>query len=258
MQQKPFAPSLICLLPLLFGSLWALSDSSTPAVHLSRTALAEAANDEEALPSEDAAAVATSHLVHRHDLFHLHERDSNHTWVNATGLGSMLRNCSYVHHDVFCDCDLLLRRFACYNVQSVEDVRRAFDHLLNVTRLIYWNQLEVHCVEPYASDEPVDSKSATASPERSFHISHELFTEGPRFEAVVFVGDCSKPKHYDNLITVDRDVQRIVMLRNMLRMATSCSLLQPKFERLTELVLQDGLLAGDMISATFSTRCLGR
>lgn len=85
-----------------------------------------------------------------------------------------------------------------------------------------------------------------------------MFTEGaPRFESVLFVGDCSKPKHYDNLVAVDREVAKLTMLKNHLRMATSCSLLQPKFERLTELTIVDCVVAGDMISSTFSTRCLG-
>src|SRR5690625_5242875 len=86
-----------------------------------------AANDEEALPSEDAAAA--SHLVDRHLHSHLHP-----SAANLTAGSSLLRNCSYVYNEVFCDCDLVLRRFACYNIQSVDDIRRAFDHLLNATR----------------------------------------------------------------------------------------------------------------------------
>ncbi len=164
-------------------------------------------------------------------------------------------NCSYRHNDVFCDCDPEGRRFSCYSVASVEDVRRAFDHLLNSTRLVYWAILEVHCSDPLSSDEPIDKNTPIA---KSFHISYEMFTEGaPRFESVLFVGDCSKPKHYDNLVAVDREVAKLTMLKNHLRMATSCSLLQPKFERLTELTIVDCVVAGDMISSTFSTRCLG-
>lgn len=211
-----------------------------------------AANDEEALPSEDAAVA--SHLINGHTLFQM---ESNNTTAAFYPQSSLQQNCSYVYNDVFCDCDLLVRRFACYNVQSVNDIRIAFDHLLNVTRLIYWSQLEVHCIEPFVSDEPADGKQLEPV-NQSFHISYEIFTEGPRFESVIFIGDCSKPKHYDNLIAVDRDVHKIVMMRNLLRMATSCSLLQPKFEQMHELILKDCLLAGDMISSTFSTRCLGK
>ena len=180
------------------------------------------------------------------------------------------RNCSYNpknqnnnDNDVFCDCDLLNRRYSCYNIQSVEHIRGAYEHLLNTTRLVYWSSLEVHCIEPIPltkttmiNDEG-EEKGQSIVPQ-SFHITHEMFSsEGPRFESILFVGDCSKPKHYDNLITVDREVQKIIMIKNMLRMATSCSLLQPKFERLTELILNDCVVAGDMISSTFSTRCLG-
>ncbi|OTF73949.1 Leucine rich repeat containing protein [Euroglyphus maynei] len=214
------------------------------------------ANDEEALVAEDSAAVAAvSHLIDRH-VFHYQEWSSN---LNYTKL---LKNCSYIDNDLFCDCDLLSRTFICYNVQSVDQIRRSFDHLLNATRSIYWNRLEIHCVEPYSNDDPSTgdsstTKQSTIPPNKSFHISYELFTDGPRFESILFVGDCSKPRHYDNLIAVDRDVQQIIMHRNMLRMSTSCSLFQPKFERLNELILKDCLVAGDMISSTFSTRCLG-
>ncbi|KAH9419794.1 Leucine Rich Repeat [Dermatophagoides pteronyssinus] len=218
------------------------------------------ANDEEALAAEDAAAAvaAVSHLIDRH-VFHYQEWSSN---LNYTKL---LKNCSYVDNDLFCDCDLLSRTFICYNVQSVDQIRRAFDHLLNSTRSIYWNRLEIHCIEPYSNDDPTatssdnsgTTKQSTIPPNKSFHISYELFTDGPRFDSILFVGDCSKPRHYDNLIAVDRDVQQIIMHRNMLRMSTSCSLFQPKFERLNELILKDCLVAGDMISSTFSTRCLG-
>lgn len=216
--------------------------------------LTEAANDEEALPAEDAAV---SHLIDRH-LFHFSDWSASNGNYSDNMDRLLLKNCSYVYNDTFCDCDPISRRFACYNIQTVDDIRQAFDHLLNVTRLIYWNVLEIHCIEPFSNDEPTDSKQSTMPPNRSFHISYEMFTEGPRFESILFVGDCSKPKHYDNLITVDRDVQRIAMHRNMLRMSTSCSLLQPKFERLDELILKNCLVAGDMISSTFSTRCLGK
>lgn len=243
-----------------------------------KTSMNDFLNDEEAFPSEHVPP--SSHLLffqsdlhnpnpeqHRppprlnatdfdmgnnvtEDVYH------NNTTVDDNYEPSfLLRNCSYVHNDVFCDCDLLTRRFLCYNIQSVADIREAFNYLLNVTHLIYWQQLEVHCIEPYASDEPAEVGSNFG---KSFHISYEMFTDGPRFETIIFLGDCSKPKHYDNLIAVDRDVQSIIMVKNMLRMATSCSLLQPKFERLNQLVLRDCLVAGDMISSTFSTRCLGK
>ena len=221
------------------------------------------ANDEEALVAEDAAAVAAvSHLIDRH-VFHYQE------WSSDLNYTKLLKNCSFVDNDLFCDCDLLSRTFICYNVQSVDQIRRAFDHLLNATRSIYWNRLEIHCIEPYSNDDPTTAtgsdnssgggttKQSTIPPNKSFHISYELFTDGPRFDSILFVGDCSKPRHYDNLIAVDRDVQQIIMHRNMLRISTSCSLFQPKFERLTELILKDCLVAGDMISSTFSTRCLG-
>ena len=265
------------LTPIILLTIWLLSSTQYGAIcHPSTTGISEiprsnasqdetTANDEEASPSEDSAAAA-SHFIDRH-LFHLFSNDppspksiNLSVELNNSSLvylqSPLQRNCSYVFNDVFCDCDLLVRRFSCYNIQSVNDIRSAFDHLLNATRLIYWTQLEVHCIEPYVNDEPSDSKQDTQL-NQSFHISHEMFTGGPRFESVVLVGDCSKPKHYDNLIAIDRDVQQIVMLKNMLRMATSCSLLQPKFEQLRELVLRDCLMAGDMISSTFSTRCLG-
>lgn len=233
-----------------------------------RTEYSEAANDEEALPPED-----SSHSF----MFPLDsypgESAGASSWndskifpstfpldESSSMSGSLGKNCSYINADVFCSCNLLARRYSCYNIQSVADIRLAFEHLLNTTRLIYWFQLEIHCIEPYSSDQPtIDSKQLfTAAPNRSFHISYEMFNEGPKFESIIFDGDCSKPKHYDNLIMVDRDVQRLVMVRNMLRMATSCSLLQPKFERLQELTLKDCVVAGDMISSTFSTRCLGK
>ncbi|KPM02559.1 Leucine rich repeat containing protein 5 [Sarcoptes scabiei] len=230
-----------------------------------------ASNDEEALPSEDSSI---AQLIDRR-LFSFPEQWSNSSWLQASpnhnnGSESIdfetVYNCSYVQDDVFCDCDLHARKLICYNIQTVDDIRQAFDHVLARTRRIYWNRLEIHCIEPFVKDdeqsssqEQSSSKStSTVPPNNSFHISSVIFTEGPRFESVVFVGDCSKPRHYDNLIAVDRDVQQIVIHRNMLRISTSCSLLQPKFERLQELILKDCLVAGDMISSTFSTRCLGQ
>lgn len=220
------------------------------------------ANDEEVNMSElDGHNTSPVHIVDRQSWLMFPSHQPSLPPNVSANLSSNLnhdlqfqQNCSYSFDEVFCDCDPIIRRFSCYNIQNVEDVRRAFSHLLNATRMVYWSQLEVHCVEPLANDEPADKN---VTPQKSFHVSYEMFTEGPKFESILFVGDCSKPKHYDNLITVDREVQKIIMIKNMLRMATSCSLLQPKFERLTELIIKDCIVAGDMISSTFSTRCLG-
>ncbi|KAJ6218288.1 hypothetical protein RDWZM_009445 [Blomia tropicalis] len=207
------------------------------------------ANDEEVNMSElDGHNTSPVHIVDRQSWLMFPSHQPSLPPNVSANLSSNLnhdlqfqQNCSYSFDEVFCDCDPIIRRFSCYNIQNVEDVRRAFSHLLNATRMVYWSQLEVHCVEPLANDEPADKN---VTPQKSFHVSYEMFTEGPKFESILFVGDCSKPKHYDNLITVDREVQKIIMIKNMLRMATSCSLLQPKFERLTELIIKDCIVAG--------------
>ena len=155
------------------------------------------------------------------------------------------KNCSYVYEEVFCDCNYSEQEFRCYNVEASEDLVFAFNHLLNVTKRYYWTLLEVNCINPY------DTVTKT------YHISADVFTNGPKFEKIVFIGDCSKPKHYDNLLSVDRDRETIVMMHNSVRMATSCSLFQTKLERLQELIITDSLMTGDMISSTFSTKCLG-
>ena len=155
------------------------------------------------------------------------------------------RNCSYVYEEVFCECNYNREEFKCYNVEASEDMIFAFNHLLNVTKKYYWTLLEVNCINPY------DSVTKT------FHISADIFTNGPKFEKTIFIGDCSKAKHYDNLLATDRDIERVVMTKNTLRMATSCNFFQTKLERLQELTISDSLMAGDMISGTFSTKCLG-
>jgi len=176
--------------------------------------------------------------------FNVSRQSSNDEEINVLNLNSS-KNCSFVDEEVFCDCNENDGEFKCYNIESAEDLIFAFNYLLNTTKKYYWSLLEVNCIEPFVTSL------------KSFHITSNIFTNGPKFEQIIFIGDCSKPKHYDNLIAIDKDVEKIVMTRNTLRMATSCSLFQTKLEKLLELVISDSLVAGDMISATFSTRCLG-
>lgn len=155
-------------------------------------------------------------------------------------------NCSYSFEEVFCECDKHREMFKCFNIESSEDIIIAMSHLMNVTNRYYWNQLEVNCIEPF-----------DRSP-KNFHINSEIFLQGPKFRHVIFNGDCSKPNHYDNLVSVDRDVEKLVIRGNTLRFATTCSVFQVKLERLYTLHIVDSVLAGNMISGTFSTRCLGQ
>ncbi|XP_054155661.1 leucine-rich alpha-2-glycoprotein-like [Oppia nitens] len=170
---------------------------------------------------------------------------SNITTTASTSIIST--NCSYSFEDVYCDCDPGAQQLNCYNIESAEDLLFAFNHLLNTTGRYYWLELTVHCIQPF------DTLTKT------FHLTPDIFTNGPKFQRLNFLGDCSKPKHYDNLLAqVDRDVDRLLMTGNSLRITTTCSLFQIKFERLGELVIKESLMAGDMISATFSTKCLGQ
>ena len=181
-------------------------------------------------------------LIHEFNVF---QHSNNDEEVNFIVTDPKSRNCSYVYEEVFCECNYNNEEFKCYNIEASEDLIFAFNHLLNVTKKYYWTLLEVNCINPY------DSVTKT------FHINADIFTNGPKFEKILFIGDCSKAKHYDNLLAVDRDIERIVMTRNTLRMATTCNLFQTKLEKLQELTISDSLMAGDMISATFSTKCLG-
>lgn len=123
-------------------------------------------------------------------------------------------NCSYSDDEVFCECDKHRETYKCFNIESSEDILFAISHLMNVTNRYYWHQLEINCVEPFVS-----------SP-KNFHITSEIFLQGPKFRHVIFNGDCSKPNHYDNLGSVDRDVEKLVIRGNALRLATTCSLFQ--------------------------------
>ncbi|CAG2104438.1 unnamed protein product [Medioppia subpectinata] len=185
-------------------------------------------------------------LIYEYNVSQHNTNDEEVVGVKDINNNNNRSNCSYFYEEVVCDCDETALELKCYNIEASDDLIFAFNHVLNVTKNYYWTLLEVHCINPF------DSVTKT------YHISADIFTNGPKFERIVFVGDCSKAKHYDNLLATDRDTESVFMTKNTVRMATTCNLFQTKLERLQELTITDSLMAGDMISATFSTKCLGQ
>ena len=190
--------------------------------------------------SDEALATPQHHGGHDGHRHHHHHQLSSSSLTNVNYHGSFSspqNNCSFHEDDIYCDCDYSIGEFKCFNIESSQDIRFALDYLLNLTSKYYWSQLEINCIEPY-------SKGSSYTSLNSFHIETDLFISGPKFNSIKFIGDCSKPKHYDNLLHVEKDLESIFMAKNSLRMTTTCSLLQPKLERLFELTIIDSLFAG--------------